>query len=104
LTTPEALRPSTSRGRARWTGKARSTGSTGNSTGCAAQQEVLAECREIRLRGLHAAYVLDEKLECDVDEAAIEATATQADRQRHRSDLADGARREGGSRAHDALR
>ncbi len=60
--------------------------------------------RSLRLRGLHAAYVLDEKLQRDVDEAAIEAAATKADRQRHRSDLADGARRECGSRAHDALR
>ena len=56
------------------------------------------------VRALHAADVLDQELQRDVDEAAIEAAATKADRQRHRGDLADGARRERGGRAHDALR
>ena len=72
--------------------------------GCTAQQEVLAERREVRVGGLHAADVLDQELQRDVDEAAIETTATKADRQRHRRDLADGAGCKRGGRAHDALR
>ena len=61
-------------------------------------------CLLVRLRALHAADVLDEELQRDVDEAAIEPAATKADRQRHRRHFAHGARRECGSRAHDALR
>jgi hypothetical protein len=68
------------------------------------QQKIFAERRDAGLRALHAADVLDEKLQRDVDETAVETAAAQPERQRYRRDFANGAGSERGRRAHYALR
>src|SRR5262245_32691068 len=65
----------------------------------APQQKIFAEPLLVACCRRNAADVLDQELQRDVDEAAIEMAATQTDRKRHRGNLAQRAGRERGRRA-----
>jgi len=56
-----------------------------------------------RLRAFYSADIFREELQRDIDEVAIEAAATKADRQRDGRHFAHGTGREGRRGTHDAL-